>query len=104
MRLGWTLFSHARRLMPRSVVAPISLWIRTERSRRANARSMLSSLRWRAAAAMRSSFTGNRLQASALRRIGGRGASMLREIVLDTETTGLDPKKGDRLIEVGCVE
>jgi DNA polymerase-3 subunit epsilon len=29
---------------------------------------------------------------------------MLREIVLDTETTGLDPKKGDRLIEVGCVE
>jgi DNA polymerase-3 subunit epsilon len=29
---------------------------------------------------------------------------MLREIVLDTETTGLDPTKGDRLIEIGCVE
>jgi len=29
---------------------------------------------------------------------------MLREIVLDTETTGLDAKKGDRLIELGCVE
>jgi DNA polymerase-3 subunit epsilon len=29
---------------------------------------------------------------------------MLREIVLDTETTGLDPKKGDRLIEIGCIE
>src|SRR6185437_4887867 len=29
---------------------------------------------------------------------------MMREIVLDTETTGLDPKKGDRLIEVGCIE
>lgn len=29
---------------------------------------------------------------------------MLREIVLDTETTGLDPAKGDRLIEIGCVE
>lgn len=29
---------------------------------------------------------------------------MLREIVLDTETTGLDPKRGDRLIEIGCVE
>ncbi|MEO0729406.1 MAG: DNA polymerase III subunit epsilon [Pseudomonadota bacterium] len=29
---------------------------------------------------------------------------MLREIVLDTETTGLNPKAGDRLIEVGCVE
>lgn len=29
---------------------------------------------------------------------------MLREIVLDTETTGLNPKAGDRLIELGCVE
>lgn len=29
---------------------------------------------------------------------------MLREIVLDTETTGLDPRKGDRLVEVGCIE
>ena len=28
----------------------------------------------------------------------------MREIVLDTETTGLDPKNGDRLVEVGCVE
>lgn len=28
----------------------------------------------------------------------------MREIVLDTETTGLDPAKGDRLIEVGCIE
>lgn len=32
-----------------------------------------------------------------------RGAT-LREIVLDTETTGLDPRGGDRLIEIGCVE
>lgn len=29
---------------------------------------------------------------------------MLREIVLDTETTGLDAKNGDRLIELGCIE
>lgn len=29
---------------------------------------------------------------------------MLREIVLDTETTGLDAKRGDRLIEIGCLE
>jgi len=29
---------------------------------------------------------------------------MLREIVLDTETTGLDPRRGDRLVEIGCVE
>ena len=28
----------------------------------------------------------------------------MREIVLDTETTGLDAKKGDRLIELGCIE
>jgi DNA polymerase-3 subunit epsilon len=28
----------------------------------------------------------------------------MREIVLDTETTGLDPKGGDRLVEVGCIE
>lgn len=28
----------------------------------------------------------------------------MREIVLDTETTGLDPQKGDRLVEIGCVE
>jgi DNA polymerase-3 subunit epsilon len=28
----------------------------------------------------------------------------MREIVLDTETTGLDPGQGDRLVEVGCIE
>ena len=28
----------------------------------------------------------------------------MREIVLDTETTGLNPQGGDRLIEIGCVE
>src|SRR5436309_1322463 len=28
----------------------------------------------------------------------------MREIVLDTETTGLDPYQGDRLVEIGCVE
>ena len=29
---------------------------------------------------------------------------MTREIVLDTETTGLSPQNGDRLVEIGCVE
>jgi DNA polymerase-3 subunit epsilon len=29
---------------------------------------------------------------------------MLREIVFDTETTGLDASNGDRLIEIGCIE
>jgi len=28
----------------------------------------------------------------------------MREIVLDTETTGLDPKAGHRIVEIGCVE
>jgi DNA polymerase-3 subunit epsilon len=28
----------------------------------------------------------------------------MREIVLDTETTGLDPFQGDRVVEIGCVE
>lgn len=28
----------------------------------------------------------------------------MRQIVLDTETTGLDPQQGHRIIEIGCVE
>ncbi len=28
----------------------------------------------------------------------------MREIVFDTETTGLDPAKGHRVVEIGCVE
>ncbi len=28
----------------------------------------------------------------------------MRAIVLDTETTGLDPFQGDRIVEIGCVE
>lgn len=29
---------------------------------------------------------------------------MLREIVFDTETTGLNPKEGDKLVEIGAIE
>lgn len=29
---------------------------------------------------------------------------MLRQIFLDTETTGLSPESGDRIVEIGCVE
>ena len=28
----------------------------------------------------------------------------MREIIFDTETTGLDPATGDRMVEIGCVE
>ena len=28
----------------------------------------------------------------------------MRQVVLDTETTGIDPQKGHRIIEIGCVE
>jgi DNA polymerase-3 subunit epsilon len=28
----------------------------------------------------------------------------MREVVFDTETTGLDPRSGDRIVEVGCIE
>jgi len=28
----------------------------------------------------------------------------MREIIFDTETTGLDPNKGDRMVEIGCIE
>lgn len=29
---------------------------------------------------------------------------MMREIIFDTETTGLDPQRGDRMVEIGCFE
>ena len=46
---------------------------------------------------------------SARRRVACRGGESdkqkrMREIVFDTETTGLDPYQGDRLVEIGCVE
>lgn len=28
----------------------------------------------------------------------------MREIIFDTETTGLDPHTGDRMVEIGCIE
>src|SRR2546423_13186394 len=34
----------------------------------------------------------------------GSPITMTRQVVLDTETTGLNAKLGDRVIEIGCVE
>src|SRR3982750_574702 len=34
----------------------------------------------------------------------GSRTTMTRQVVLDTETTGLNAKLGDRIIEIGCVE
>ncbi len=28
----------------------------------------------------------------------------MRQVVLDTETTGIDPKQGHRIVEIGCIE
>ena len=30
--------------------------------------------------------------------------AMMREIVLDTETTGFEPEQGDRIVEIGALE
>jgi DNA polymerase-3 subunit epsilon len=39
-----------------------------------------------------------------IRRKPKVGREIMREIVFDTETTGLDPGQGDRLVEIGCIE
>jgi DNA polymerase-3 subunit epsilon len=36
--------------------------------------------------------------------VSSEASRAVREIILDTETTGLDPSSGDRVVEIGCVE
>tara|TARA_B100001093_G_scaffold304842_1_gene290753 strand:- start:3107 stop:3862 length:756 start_codon:yes stop_codon:yes gene_type:complete len=37
-------------------------------------------------------------------KISTENGLKMRQVVLDTETTGLDPQQGHRVIEIGCVE
>jgi DNA polymerase-3 subunit epsilon len=37
-------------------------------------------------------------------QISAAQVRQMREIVFDTETTGLDPIQGDRMVEIGCIE
>src|SRR5438132_7281772 len=87
-------FSRSRSQTTRSVAGRILSWIRR------------GALRRRAPVCVRSS---TRL----LQCRNGDGDSAahaahwnvdVREIVLDTETTGLDPFQGHRLLEIGCIE
>src|SRR6266498_3315945 len=87
-------FSRSRSQTTRSVAGRILSWIRR------------GALRRRAPTCVRSS---TRL----LQCRNGDGDSAapaahwnvdVREIVLDTETTGLDPFQGHRLVEIGCIE
>src|SRR3954467_3677838 len=45
-----------------------------------------------------------RTSAQTLWQTRGYRTTMTRQVVLDTETTGLNAKLGDRIIEIGCVE
>lgn len=45
-----------------------------------------------------------RLQDSETAQIVRQMSPGTREIIFDTETTGLDPKTGDRMVEIGCIE
>src|SRR6185295_3420374 len=38
------------------------------------------------------------------RRANQISTNIMRQIVLDTETTGLDPFTGHRVVEIGCIE
>jgi len=47
---------------------------------------------------------GPRPRGPQCRRRAGQGLNTMRNVLLDTETTGLSPESGDRIIEIGCVE
>src|SRR6201988_3943473 len=78
--------------MPRSASAPISWWIR-------RTGLILCAPRF-------ATFWSRllRCRSGAPDSPPAIGPILMREIVLDTETTGLDALRGDRLVELGCVE
>jgi DNA polymerase III epsilon subunit-like protein len=45
-----------------------------------------------------------RADALARRGVEQARARSMRKVILDTETTGLDFRTGDRVVEIGCVE
>jgi len=45
-----------------------------------------------------------RLRLANTRCRNGQWGRLMREVVFDTETTGLNPGQGDRIVEVGCIE
>src|SRR5882672_5627930 len=78
--------------MPKSASARISWWIRRMDWTRCAQRSATF---WPRSLRCRSGEPDSPV---------ARFLKSMREIVLDTETTGLDPLRGDRLVEIGCIE
>src|SRR4051794_36738723 len=83
-----------RCLMPKNARVPISSWIHRMGWTRCGCASATSSPR---SLRCRSGAPDSRAPAAPTDR-------PMREIVLDTETTGLDALRGDRLVEIGCIE
>src|SRR5262249_11593790 len=75
------LCTHGSCPMNKSVPAPISLWIRRKPTSMLLTRFVIS---WRGSSLIRT--------------------IEVREIILDTETTGLDPAQGHRIVEIGAIE
>src|SRR4029077_21139222 len=56
------------------------------------------------ASPMKPSMRSRRGRLPPICRPGCVQLNLMRQIILDTETTGLEPELGHRIIEIGCVE